>query len=87
MEISFKEILESEAYEWQKQQLANEINWGDPQDEYIPKKNVFEHTVAELPLLRKFRKQWREKMRDKWGPTWSKRNASHPWGEFNNRMN
>ena len=60
MEITFKELLESEAYEHQKEILAREINWGDPNDDYIPHITVFKHTVAEKPLLRKMKKKWRK---------------------------
>lgn len=87
MEITFKELLESDAYETQKGIIAREINWGDPKDAYIPYQIVFKHTIPEKPLLRNLQKKWREQMRAKWGKSWSKRNASRKCGEFHHRMN
>lgn len=93
-EMSFKSILESEAYSKQKTLVQNELNAGDKEGRYFvardfkaPHAKEFKHQVAELEKIPDMKKQWKEACRKKWGETWSKRTASRKYGEFHNRMN
>lgn len=93
-EISFRDILESEAYSKQKTILSNEVNFGDKNSKYFverdhkfPHAKEFKHQVAEIEKLVQMKKEWKEKMRKRWGDTWTKRKASRKYGEFHNRMN
>lgn len=93
-EISFKQIMESEAYSAQKTIIQNEINWGDRNKSYFverdlkkPNAKEFERLVSEEEPLANLKKKWKEGCRRKWGETWTKRSASRKHGEFHNRMN
>jgi len=86
-EISFNEIMNSEAYSMQKTIINNEINCGDPKKEYFPDRKVFEKLTLEPEMLKDAKKKWRKQMKERWGDTWTKRSASRKYGEFHNRMN
>lgn len=94
VEMSFKSILESEAYSKQKTLVQNELNAGDKEGRYFvtrdfkaPHAKEFKHQVAELEKLAEMKKAWKKRMIERWGSTWSKRTASRKYGEFHNRMN
>lgn len=85
MEISFKEMMESDGYSKQRIIVNNEVNYGGR--EYFPDRRVFKHLPSEISELEDKKKKWRKKMRERWGPSWTKRSASRKHGEFHNRMN
>lgn len=86
-ELSLAQMLETEAYQQQKVILSRAINTdvskgGDISIFFLNRKE-FEHTKEDREMLYKLRKLWRETMRFKYGPLWTKRGASRSYGKMN----
>lgn len=89
MELTFNQIMESEAYSLQKEAVARSINtlkckkgesfprFPEPGRIYSPDYKVFEKTNEEKKQLVELKYQYRMSMRDKF-PGWTKRKSTKP---------
>ena len=63
MEISIKQLLESEDYVRLKEKISKERNWGDPYDRYLPNFEEFKKSKKEKEKLYNLKMEWRSKVR------------------------
>lgn len=73
MELTAKEILESQVYQIQKAIIHREIHWGA--SDYIVDQRYFKKSDEEKALLANMRAKWLKNMRAQY-PNFTKRNGS-----------
>lgn len=75
MEITVRQLIETEAYNIQKAIIQREVNFGDPKREYFADQRVFKKSKEEIVLLANLKHKWLKEMRRKY-PDFVKRKST-----------
>lgn len=63
MELTLKQVLESEDYIKLKEKIGKERNWGDPHDRYLADFSVFQKDAAEKSRTYNLKMEWRARIK------------------------